>query len=94
MFGAVVGSTEGAIPAVSLALAFHRLEFSSEAEYVIDLDDTSERFFYNWSEFSVRATDWLRAGIVIQRTRALEQPRDLQRGLLAGVTAGRFDATA
>ena len=58
----------------------------------MDVDQSRNRFLYNWSEVSVWATDWLRAGLVTQRTRTLRLPRafqrDIQRGVLAGVSSG------
>ena len=91
MFGAVVGDTDGIIPALELDLAWKRLELYSEGEYVFDVDRRRNGFLYNWSELSVWATEWLRAGIVTQRTRAYRRPRDIQRGLLVGVTVAKLE---
>jgi len=91
IFGAVVGDTDGIIPGVELTVSFRRLEFYSEGEYVIDLHRERRRFLYNWSELSVWATDWLRAGLVTQRTNTFFRPRDIQRGPLVGLAAGRFE---
>jgi len=94
MFGAVAGERDGVIPALELSLTFGPVEFYSEGEYVIDIHDTSDRFLYNWSELSVWPAGWLRAGLVVQRTRVFNEPRDVQRGLLAGVSVGRFEGVA
>ena len=93
LLGAVMGDTDGVIPAVSLAVGLRRLEFYTEGEYVIDLGSSDDSFLYNWSEFSVWATDWLRAGAVAQRTRVLQQPREIQRGVLIGIAIRRAEAT-
>ena len=94
MFGAVAGELDGVIPGLELSLTAGPLEFYSEGEYVIDAHDTSNRFLYNWSELSVWPTDWLRVGLVAQRTRVFDEPRDVQRGLLGGVSIGRFEGVA
>jgi hypothetical protein len=95
MFGGVAGDTNGVIPAVELTLGVWRFELYSEGEYVIDLDEARNKFLYNWSEASVRATEWLRAGVVTQRTRTLRLPkafeRDIQRGVLVGVSVRRIE---
>ncbi len=95
MFGGVVGDTNGIIPALALTLSFRRLELYSEGEYVIDVNDRRNRFLYSWSEASVWATDWLRAGLVTQRTRTirerLENPREIERGALIGLSLGKFE---
>lgn len=93
MFGVVFGDTDGVVPAAELTFSFHRFEIYSESEYVFDLNNSSDDFFYSWSEFSLRPVDWLRAGVVVQRTRPFGDERDLQRGVLAGVEAGRLDGT-
>ena len=95
MFGGVAGDTNGVMPALELTLSFSRFEVYSEGEYVIDLDHARNKFLYNWSEVSWWATDWLRAGMVTQRTRTLRLPKafehDIQRGVLAGVSVGKFE---
>ena len=54
-------------------------------EALIDTADTADSFFYNWSELTVAPVDWLRVGLVTQRTRAYRSDRDIQRGLIVGV---------
>jgi len=93
MFGGLFGHTNGVIPAFEGDLTWSILEFYSEGEYVIDVDDTSNSFFYSWSEFSLWPTDWLRVGGVFQRTRAFRTPRDVQRGLLVGTTWSKIEGT-
>ena len=93
MIGGLVGDTDAVVPGLELSLSFRRLEFDSEGEYVVDADDAGSRFLYNWSELSVWATEWLRLGMVTQRTRVFDQPRDIQRGILVGVSAGRYEGT-
>jgi len=91
MFGAVAGDTDGVIPALEADLTWKRLEAYSEVEYVIDVKHVSDRFFYNWSEASAWMTEWLRAGLVTQRTRVRSTPLDIQRGLLLGVTISKVE---
>jgi hypothetical protein len=91
MFGAVAGDTDGVIPALEVDLTWTRLQVYSEGEYVIDVNHFRDRFLYNWSEVSVWMTEWLRAGLVTQRTRAHSTPLDIQRGLLLGVTVSKIE---
>jgi len=91
MLGGLVGDTTGIIPALELDLAWKRLEFYTEGEYVIDVIHPSDRFLYSWSETSVWITDRIRTGVVTQRTRAFHAPRDIRRGLLLGATVTRFE---
>lgn len=86
MLGAVFGDTSGVAPGYKTALAWRNLELTSESEFVFDADDSSNRFFYTWSELSWAPRDWLRLGLVVQRTRVYQTEFDIQRGLLLGVS--------
>jgi len=93
MLGGLAGRTNGIVPALEGNITWKRLEFYSEGEYVIDLGETANSFFYNWSELSFWTTEWLRAGLVVQRTRAYATPRDIQRGLLVGAAGSKVEGT-
>jgi hypothetical protein len=93
IIGGVFGQTRGIAPGYKLSITYGRLDFYSESEYVLDADDSSENFFYTWSELALSPTDWLRGGLVAQRTKAYETDLDIQRGLLVGVTYERVDLT-
>ncbi len=82
MLGGVFGDTTGIAPGYKGSLGWWKLELYSEGEYVIDTADTSASFFYNWSEFTLAPLEWLRFGLVTQRTRLYDSDRDIQRGLL------------
>ena len=81
----------GIVPALELDLAWKRLEFYTEDEYVIDVIHPRDRFFYSWSETSVWITDRIRTGLVTQRTRVFHEPHDIRRGLLLGATLAKFE---
>lgn len=93
MIGGVLGETTGVAPGYKGAVGWWKLELYTEGEFVIDMDDTSESFFYSWSELSVAPWDWLRIGLVGQRTRLYEADREFSGGVLAGVAVGRFSFT-
>lgn len=94
ILGGLFGDTNGIAPGYEGTLRWKSLELYSESEHVIDTDDSSEGFFYNWSELTVAPRDWYRLGTVIQRTKAYESDRTLQRGLLAGISYGKVDMSA
>jgi len=93
MLGGVAGDTDGIVSALEADLAAGMFEAYGEAEYVFDLEDSSESFFYLWSELSLRPKEWLRAGLVAQRTRVYQTERDLQRGLLVGFSFRKLEGT-
>ena len=91
MLGAVFGDTVGIAPGYKISLGIWKLELYSEGEYVFDVRSSSGSFFYNWSELTYAPTDWLRTGLVIQRTKAYQTTLDIQRGLLLGVSYKRVE---
>jgi hypothetical protein len=94
MIGGLVGQTDGVVPALEAELTAGRVSAWAEAEYVFDLGDSSSRFFYMWSELSFWPAEWLRVGLVTQRTRVYQTERDLQRGLLVGVAWKQLEGAA
>jgi hypothetical protein len=94
MIGAVVGNTNGVAPGYRASLAWRILQLYSETEFVIDTGASADSFLYTWSELEVAPADWLRFGLVVQRTKAYKTEFDIQRGFFAGVSYGRADVTA
>jgi hypothetical protein len=88
MFASVFGRSNGVAPGCRGSLSYWKLELYSEGEYLFDFGDTAASFFFNWSELTIAPLTWLRAGLVTQRTRAYATTRELQRGVLAGVSFG------
>jgi len=84
MLGGVFGDTTGIAPGYKGLLNWRWLELYSEGEYLFDTGNSSDSFFYNWSELTLAPAEWFRFGLVTQRTRVYETDRDIQRGLLAG----------
>jgi hypothetical protein len=94
MVGGLAGRTDGIVPGLELDFTAGLFEAYGEAEYVLDLGETDSSYFYIWSELSLWPTDWLRAGVVTQRTRVYRTERDIQRGLLVGLALGKVEGTA
>ena len=91
MLGGVFGNTTGIAPGCHLTLGWWWLELYSEGEYVFETSDHTESFFYSWSELTLSPVDWLRAGLVMQRTRVYESELEIQRGFVVGLNIKRFD---
>jgi len=94
MLGGVFGDTTGIAPGYRGSLSWWKLELSSEGEYVVDTGETSDSFFYTWSELSLAPVDWFRFGLVAQRTKLYETDFDIQRGFLVGFSYRKVDFTA
>jgi len=77
------------IPGVEASLAWGRVDFYVEGEFVRGRNGSSGNYNYAWSELGFRALPWLRAGLVGQRTRAYGGDREFQRGPFVQATFGR-----
>ncbi|MCE9520148.1 MAG: hypothetical protein K8R87_11435 [Verrucomicrobia bacterium] len=86
MIGGVFGDTRGVAPGLELTLDWKKLSFYSETEYVIDSANQSDNFLYTWLELTYKPWDWLRAGLVAQRSRLQGSSLDVERGILVGLT--------
>ena len=90
LLGGAWGTTRAFVPGLEASVAWKRLDFYVEAEYVRDNRERTSDYFYAWSEFGFRPVEWLRVGLVGQRTRAYGGDRELQRGPFAQVTWRSF----
>ena len=88
LFGVVLGSTTGVAPGAEIEIGWRRFAVYAESEYVIDLTESDDSFLYTWLEATVAPADWLRFGLVSQRTRTYETGLDIQRGLLVELSRG------
>ena len=93
MVGGVFGQVNGLAPGFTITLEWGPLALWHQSEYVFDLADSSQSFYYLWSELSVTGPDWLRVGVVLQRTRAFQTATEVQGGPLVGVSLWKLAAT-
>jgi hypothetical protein len=94
MFGGVFGDTSGVAPGLKASLGWRKLELYGENEYVVDANNRADSYFYNWSELTLAPADWIRFGMVTQRTRVYQSDREIQRGVLAGLSLKHANLTA
>jgi hypothetical protein len=93
MAGGVFGDTNGVAPGYELTLAWKGFELYSEGEYVIDVSNTRNKYFYNWAQLGWSPWDWLEVGFASQRTRAYRTGLDVQRGPFVGFSYGIWSMT-
>ena len=89
IIGTLFGRTSGLVPGFEAALAYQSFDFYIEAEYILDRHDSDDNYAYAWSELGWKPAEWLRLGLVAQRTRVVSNDRDVQRGVLVQVFAGK-----
>ena len=93
MVGGIFGNTTGVAPGYLFTLSYKKISFYSEGEFVFDTKNAHSNFFYNWNEVAYSPTDWFRAGLASQRTRAYQTPLDVQRGFFAGIALKKVEFT-
>ncbi len=92
IIGGLFGAARGVVPGLEVSVGWRTFDVYVEAEYVRDLDDSSASYYYAWSELGWKPVDWLRVGLVGQRTRTIDNGRDLQRGIFGQVIRRQGDA--
>lgn len=90
MLGGAWGTTDAFVPGLEASLAWRKLDFYTEIEYVRTPDDRESRYLYAWSELGFKPVPWLRLGVVGQRTRAYGGDRNIQAGPFAQLIWDRF----
>jgi hypothetical protein len=93
MIGGVFGRTTGVAPGCEASLSYKKIELSISNEYVIDTGDKSGNFYYSWPQLTYSPLDWLRLGLVAQRTKAYHDRLDTQRGFFVGISHKRIEFT-
>ena len=88
LLGGAWGTTQAFVPGVEAALAWRKLDFYVEAEYVRSRSDNTDSYTYAWSELGWRPVEWLRFGLAGQRTNIYGGERSFQRGPFAQGTWG------
>jgi hypothetical protein len=93
MLGGVFGDITGIAPGYAISITYEPIEFFTQGEYFFDAGTRSGNFFYSWSELSCAPVSWFRAGIVLDRTKALGSNFDVRRGPLVGFKYKKVDLT-
>jgi len=93
MLGGVFGDITGIAPGYTITIRYKPFELSTQGEYFFDAGTSSGNFFYSWSELSASPADWLRLGIVVERTQVSGFSSDVRRGPLVGFKYKEVDLT-
>jgi hypothetical protein len=61
--GGAWGTAKAFVPGLEASVAWGRIDFYVEAEYVRDRSERSSSYTYAWSELGVQALEWLGSGL-------------------------------
>ena len=81
MIGLVFGNTNGIAPGLEASLAWKKLDFYSETEYVFDFDGDENNFLYTWTELAITPFRNFRTGISANRTRLYQTELEVEKGI-------------
>jgi len=84
MAGAFVGSSNGVAPGLEIEAHVWRLAYWFESEYTFNVEDSSEDFFYTWSELNLSLFPFLWIGGSLQRLKLVDAPREVDVGPMVG----------
>jgi hypothetical protein len=73
-----------AVATVTAREAYERWKAEPAGEYVFDVVDSANNYFYNWAQLGYSPLDWLTVGLASQRTRVYQTGLDVQRGFFVG----------
>ena len=93
MVGGAFGLTQGLTTGIESTFTIGGFELYTESEYLFDLENNDNNFYYNWSDLTYSPTDWLWVGISGQRTKVYETDLDIQRGILVGAGFKSWEVT-
>jgi hypothetical protein len=90
MLAAVFGDIDGVAPGCRLGLGWKRFDYYLESEVVLPSTHDVDNYVYAWSEIGWKPVDWMRVGLVAERSRTVENGLSVQRGVLAQAIVGRW----
>jgi hypothetical protein len=94
MVGAVFGQRTGVASGIEGSLSYKRLSFYSSAEYVFDVQNRDNNFFYAWPQLTFAPVNWLRLGIAAQHTKVYNTKLSTDYGPEISVSHKRFYFTS
>lgn len=84
MVGVFLGQSSGVAPGLEVEARFWRFAYWLESEYTFNAGDSSEDYFYTWSELNFYVTPWAWVGGSVQRLRLVETPREFDIAPMVG----------
>lgn len=90
MAGVVVGHSNGILPGFEVTASYSFLNFYSENEYMLSFKGKDNYFFYSWTELNALTIKNLKAGVLAQSLQWYKTKFDVQRGIYAEYSLGKF----
>ena len=84
MIGALMGQMKGGSVGMNGGIELEKIFFSTQSQYTFSLENSTDKFFYTWSELGYAATSWLYAGLALQQTNVYRENVKIEPGCMIG----------
>jgi hypothetical protein len=81
-----MGRLNGGTVGSNVSMEFKNLFLSCESQYTFSVQNTTENFFFNWSEFGYQLSKLVYAGVALQLTRQYQIKNIWEPGVTMGLT--------
>ena len=92
MIGGTIGRINGLAAELDLTLNFSDFEFDNQLEYIFDVEDEDDIFYYSL-DLGYSPLDWMWFGISGRRARIFQKGLEFERGLFLGVAYKNLQLT-
>jgi hypothetical protein len=86
LVGGLMGQMTGGSVGMNFGVDYRKIFFASQSQYSFSIENSVDKYFYNWSELGYNATSWLYAGVAVQQTNIYKTIGKLEPGCMLGVS--------
>ena len=90
MIGMVFGDYNGGSLAANIDVEHKKTFVSMQTQYTMNRNNTSENFFFNWTELAYQPLKWVYAGVSMQQTKTYKTNFQSEYGVLVGFLVHKF----
>jgi hypothetical protein len=82
--GGLMGQMTGGSLGMNVGMDFKKIFFSSQSQYSFSMENSTDKYFFNWTEVGYSATPWMYAGLAMQQTNVYRTQGKLEPGCMVG----------
>jgi hypothetical protein len=89
--GLLAGKMQGLSIGTLAEIEAGKFSFYTEPEYCMAFDNSSDNFFYNWTEFSIKPSKFFHTGLALQTVKSKREAIYVEPGLMFAISAKNFE---
>lgn len=90
VIGGLMGRMNGGSVGVNMDLGYEKIFFTTQSQYTFSMEQSSNRYFFSWSELGYQALPWLYGGMALQQLNVYQTPGRLEPGCMLGLSLKNF----